>query len=648
MAIVDNCCHSRSAILKPFPSIHVGLDVWHFLMRYLICIIDGTKNPLRAGVARDIVDAILKMTADKHSPATYWDRHEQERRMEAVYEKWAKHEGMWTAAAAKVHLDQLTHVRKGCLTRPRQDVRADGSHIEGSHKGWNSLQRNHASRIIVLHTLCHDFVLRQNIRVTYRNDQRTTGDFLQITFSSHHVRLVDTVAKFWNALLTGDDIGALPAGLHKAPELEVVSSGETFGLVNAKSAMDYHNLLEIKEEPDELIDLSLQDELTAESILRELDINPALLQEPAAHGKRPTSALSIPSASGAPRELPTTVDLTDDAAGSSSLQLVRTDVAFTTLLESSSPWVMTASSGQTAIEFSSLHRAVKISLSRWASDLAATDCDAVNPQVILLEGTPSETATVNSVETSQKAEQKQREVDCLPIRIGPSNSSLFKRKADAELSHPTAAVAQSNTAEVLPDSAAASKRLKLSAEGWNSSYVSSKSALHCSSAGAGPSRPKAISSSMSDFFAVRTPRATSSMLSGKRCLPTGASEAVLKTQSALALTLALPALNISGLTASQRVFSISTGIHILSLTILTDNEFYLFMNLRSEFQWVSYNMTPQKWVVAANDYNVRLEALNGAKGKNTIRKTPRALMEKLGEIEPKILTCLSSGKFTCA
>ncbi|KAL6300464.1 hypothetical protein BKA93DRAFT_819424 [Sparassis latifolia] len=483
MAIVDNCCHSRSAILKPFPSIHVGLDVWHFLMRYLICIIDGTKNPLRAGVARDIVDAILKMTADKHSPATYWDRHEQERRMEAVYEKWAKHEGMWTAAAAKVHLDQLTHVRKGCLTRPRQDVRADGSHIEGSHKGWNSLQRSHASGIVVLHTLCHDFVLWQNIRVTYRNDQQTTGDFLQITFGSHHVRLVDTVAKFWNALLTGDDIGALPAGLHKAPELEVVSSGETFGLVNAKSAMDYHNLLEIKEEPDELIDLSLQDELTAESILRELDINPALLQEPAAHGKRPTSALSIPSASGAPRELPTT---------------------------------------------------------------------------------------------------------------------------------------------------------------------SSKSALHCSSAGAGPSRPKAISSSMSDFFAVRTPRATSSMLSGKRSLPTGASEAVLKTQSALALTLALPVLNISGLTASQRIFSISTGIHILSLTILTDNEFYLFMNLRSEFQWVSYNMTPRKWVVAANDYNVRLEALNGVKGKNTIRKTPRTLMEKLGDIEPKILTCLSSGKFTCA
>lgn len=35
MAIVDNCCHVRSAVTKVFPDIHVALDVWHFMMRYV-------------------------------------------------------------------------------------------------------------------------------------------------------------------------------------------------------------------------------------------------------------------------------------------------------------------------------------------------------------------------------------------------------------------------------------------------------------------------------------------------------------------------------------------------------------------------------------------------------------------------------------
>ncbi|GBE82885.1 hypothetical protein SCP_0412720 [Sparassis crispa] len=79
LAVVDNCCHVRKSIKKALPEIDVVLDVWHFVGRYLACIIGGTKNSLRGAVARDLVGAILKTTADKYNRAVYWSRAEQER-----------------------------------------------------------------------------------------------------------------------------------------------------------------------------------------------------------------------------------------------------------------------------------------------------------------------------------------------------------------------------------------------------------------------------------------------------------------------------------------------------------------------------------------------------------------------------------------
>jgi hypothetical protein len=71
------------------------------------------------------------------------------------------------------------------------------------------------------------------------------------------------------------------------------------------------------------------------------------------------------------------------------------------------------------------------------------------------------------------------------------------------------------------------------------------------------------------------------------------------------------------------------------------------MELRQEQQWSSFSMAPSKWVRAAHDYNERLEAKNNANGLPTIRKCPRALVLKLGEIEPKILDRLARQDFTC-
>ena len=64
----------------------------------------GTKNPLRERVAQDIVSAVLKSPATGRTPAVYWDKNEQEVRMEKMYKKWRANGKVWSEAAAKVRL----------------------------------------------------------------------------------------------------------------------------------------------------------------------------------------------------------------------------------------------------------------------------------------------------------------------------------------------------------------------------------------------------------------------------------------------------------------------------------------------------------------------------------------------------------------
>lgn len=211
----------------------------------------------------------------------------------------------------QTHLDQLEHVKKGCLARPRDDIRSDGSRIEGSHKGWNGLQRSHASGIETLTALSYDFVLRRNLRVELSGTGANPSPFALSTYGSHHVHLVNACAKLWNKLLAPTDNKLPPSGLQPLPELVPVNSGETFGLVKAGSAvMSYHNLVPIKEEPlDDLVDLSAQDPDCAANLCNELGIDPSLMLVPqqrrtpveAAHAIRSpsssTSALRVASGS---------------------------------------------------------------------------------------------------------------------------------------------------------------------------------------------------------------------------------------------------------------------------------------------------------------------------------------------------------------
>jgi hypothetical protein len=74
----------------------------NLLGRYLTVVLGGTNNPHRGAVAKDIVDAVLSSRATADSPATYRAQPEQERRLQAAFDKWSKVSGVWSAAASKV------------------------------------------------------------------------------------------------------------------------------------------------------------------------------------------------------------------------------------------------------------------------------------------------------------------------------------------------------------------------------------------------------------------------------------------------------------------------------------------------------------------------------------------------------------------
>jgi len=189
----------------------------------------------------------------------------------------------------QVHQEQLKHVRKGCLERSIQGIRSDGSRIEGSHKGWNSLQRAQPSGVAMLTALAHDFVLRRNVRVAFSRSVVTP--FIEFTHGSHHLRLCDYVARLHNTLQQ-DYMGSQ---LQVLPELHDVDSGETFGLVVSDHIATFGGFL-VKEENVEkgLLD-SFEPSVDSETgedvdlaflasrnvIINEWQIDPALLTLPA-------------------------------------------------------------------------------------------------------------------------------------------------------------------------------------------------------------------------------------------------------------------------------------------------------------------------------------------------------------------------------
>jgi hypothetical protein len=121
--------------------------------------------------------------------------------------------------------------------------------------------------------LGHDFVLHRNVHVV--SSQAHAAPFIASTFGSHHIHLVSHVTTIWNTLLKKEKESSKYSLL---PELQDISSEEVFGLVQSKHIESFSGLLEIKDKEDEeyILDLSMEDDMDVDGVLRRLDIDPAL------------------------------------------------------------------------------------------------------------------------------------------------------------------------------------------------------------------------------------------------------------------------------------------------------------------------------------------------------------------------------------
>ncbi|KAG0694993.1 hypothetical protein DFH29DRAFT_880333 [Suillus ampliporus] len=488
MMVADNCCQVRNAVISAMPETDSNSMSGTLVRGTLPSCSNPAKSPGKH--------------AEHGQPCTILGPSRAEQRLTMAFNKWAE-KGVWSAAAQKVHQEQLKHVRKGCLERSIQGIRADGSRIEGSHKGWNSLQRAQAQAF---------------------------------TNGSHHLRLCNYVARLHNTLQqnnTGSQLQVLP-------ELRDVDSGETFSLVTSDHVATFGGLL-IKEENVEkgLLDSfdSSVDPVTGEDIdlaflasrnviINEWQIDPALLTLPAeasrpmqpSVSKRKAVCISLDSddeadASGGTIKKLRTLALSGSAVPSAAPGDGRLDTYF--------------SSGRTAVTSAGINNSIMPTTSKLPPEFSQ---------------------------------------DCLMPPSAGINNSINSADID------------------------------------NSIVPTSTSKLP----------PK---------FSPDCPALTSAGINN----------------SITAASLA------TGQTRSQRLFSIATGVDPRSLTFQNSDEFYLFMDMRAEFKWLSYQMTSKRWVLATEEYNCRLTK---KMGQSVVQKNPQALLRALGDIELKLMSKITKNDYT--
>ncbi|KAJ7027842.1 hypothetical protein C8F04DRAFT_1266630 [Mycena alexandri] len=503
---VDNCCTVANKIHSVWAAIKVLLDVYHFIMRYAAGILNGAQNPHRKEVLKDVRDAIIKTSATKDGPAKYWLQAEQEMRLAAAFDKWTARGGVWSAAAQNIHGAQMQHVRKGCLHRENQDLPSDGSRIEGSHKGWNSIQRSHASGLEMQTALSHDFVMRRNIRVALNGKASAPTAFVKSTHGSHHVSLVDHTAMTWNNLLAAPGGSAAASNLHPLPRLPDVQSGEKFGLVRSDHTESFGGLFTIKQEPEEE-DEDFIKELNSEEredLVQELGLDATLFTKPLTSPSTPAPALFI-------------------------------------------------------------------------------DVDSVEISTIIKPHSNPSTDDSGSA---------------APTMPNISTERVGKRKATLE-----------------PD---------------NSSLAISS----------GSDEPREAKKIHPLFRRLSVPA------SSEPNVPASVQPAVSSSLTVEQLTAPLPRSNLfPTLTRSQQLFQSLTGTDPRSLKVHKGAEFFLLMDMRVQSQLKSFEMTPKRWVEFTDAYNLRLKALPVVAGHTFVGKNPRALVEKIGEVESQIISRIAKNDF---
>nr|VWO98010.1 Carboxylic ester hydrolase (EC [Ganoderma boninense] len=665
----DSCCQIRNTAQRVFPEIKVVQDVWHLLMRYLACVKDGNKNAHRAEVANDIVDAILKSRAANGIPATYYPQPEQERRLLEAYDKWEKHGGVWTPAAAKVHAKQLTHVQKGCLARPRNDIRTDGSRIEGSHKGWNSIMRSFASGLEVMNALGHDHVLRHNVRLDMADDMLDRSMFMYHTYGSHHIHLTNATMKLWNTLLDTQKKGH-SSNLHPLPELRLVDSSESFGLVKmSKETATQYSLATIKQEPgDEELNLSLQDVLDPDRILQEIGIDPAHLhmQTPEPRPGQPVDPAPDVKGKGVDvkgkgvKRTREADSEDDDIVELSPAEWGVPSTWFPTLpaVASTSQSTFLSASGSAAPQSSAAKVVSTVSTFPSASTSTTSNAVAVTtPSAPIIAscgilGTP----LVNSSVTASGSPTLPA-TSILGTPVAPTGvpavvaASLIPTPTIAGPHAPTTVVPNgaftipSMSHDLSTDGPRPKKKVCLTVPGMPPPMTGKQSGAGRdvsipTTARSQHGQPSNVRGTLDAMFAqmsTATPEtATSATPPANPLNMTPTDEPCL------------PRPPIVGLTRSQRLFSVVTQVDPRSLTFGrgSPREFFLFMELRAAHQWATFQMSPYDWVCAASTYNTGIKKLNKEQGTMLPLKTPRALLDKLSEMETVIFGRIRDGNYT--
>ncbi|TFY78545.1 hypothetical protein EWM64_g5465, partial [Hericium alpestre] len=707
--VTDNCCHVMRAILSVFPGAAVGLDVWHAIQRYLVSIVDAKKNPYRLVVAEELRDAILIKGASKEEPARYWTKEEQEEKLNAVYTKWARRGGVWMAAALKVHVDQMKHVRKGCLTRRCQDVRSDGSCIEGSHKGWNSIMRSHASGLETFVALGHDFVLRRNIRIA--SSRADPPPFVaESTFGSHHIRLASHGADLWNSAIEANKMFYKDNGNNFKPhaEMRIVNTGETFGLEEE----------EAEEDDDELLERTAETELMFEQLSEEIGVDPSLfiIPDPDTHVTAPAAqgdhGPEAPGMHGAPSHLPTHTAM-------HVIPLHARHPGVPAPARTSAPATAMAMATATALDPQLIEPDPELIAPLTCSNMpvATTMITNMQPQRASTVSAPAPSPFVHAAgdagpvgpiphdegfvdltydddEDDEPPEGRQN-VPMLPPPVsGMRGASSCKRKATSDADAGSGGAvrvkkqksAPKNTVRpVTRENGAVTLVPSISVPGTavaqgtrplHAIFQSCKPASRTSAKAPPTVGPTAPSTPSTDapptscaITSTQAAEAAAAARSGAGAppprpdtstsqVPTIAPGASVNTPATdmstvqartapLTAPLPVPQHGPRGLSRSQHIWAIMTNMDPRSLEINWGIEFFTFMKLRAQHQWASFSMTTRGWTAATPVYNTQL-ALDYAKAKipeAPVEKHPRALLRMITKVEKIIISHMKNNKY---
>ncbi|TCD65447.1 hypothetical protein EIP91_002660 [Steccherinum ochraceum] len=620
--ISDNCCHIERALKAVFPDILSLLDVYHFSARYGPAISGGTKNPLYKTVLREITGAILKTRAgeEKGKPATYWSQPEQEKRLVAVFEKYLKQGGVWSESAVKIHNQQLHHVKKGCLSRPLslEEDSADGSRIEGGHKGMKGLNFMQACGLLMMTILMFDFIHRRNISVARK--KKIGGAFAASTLGSHHTGLVNHVATLWNELITvttattdltaepstasslakKGGLGAFFTPVHRAtnkakvltrrPQLQDVASGEFFGPFHSPTTLPDVESLNLAEYSD----IHIKDDEDDENTIPE-DEDASAFDNTTITELPSTSSLSTQSICKDGQKLDHHESKSKVAATITSEQVI--DLTRDATEETACCPVSTYKPSAVALG----KRKADVACVNDEPDVDGVDCSAV---------VGASSSTVSAVTAPQEPERKRI---CVPgtrvawnstVPIDYSFTKLFNAQRQATVK------ASKITASADADFSESSETI----------LVSTSQASVIAASGHAGTTGVAVRARKQDIYAV--------LPLPSDWAPTGR------------------------LSRTQLLFRAGTGLdpRALQIGVVDRQEYVLFMKMRTEQQWSSFSMTSRSWsaVGVIGSYNRRLKALSMLHGFEFVPKSSRALSRKLGEIESTIMLKVASGNYKSA